>query len=76
MNLSTSGTVSLSVVFRVLNWAMSFAHAGSYSLALITSRTYAFSNFSVVLMIANKSAKLSYISRSLLSVHSFTSLSG
>lgn len=72
-NCSTSGTISFNAVFNVRNWAINLEHAGSYSFALTTSRTYAFSSFSVVLMIANKSAKLSYISLSRLSCHSRTS---
>lgn len=35
---------------------MSLEHSGSYSLAVIASLTYALSNFSVDLRIANKSA--------------------
>ncbi|URE44163.1 Membrane-associated apoptosis protein [Musa troglodytarum] len=45
----------------------------SYSAEETRSRTYAFSNLSVVLTMAKRSAKLSYISRSRLSRHSLTS---
>lgn len=49
-------TESRSVLHSVLNCAMSFAHSGSYSFAVIRSRVHARSSFSVVLSMANKSA--------------------
>ena len=49
---SHSLTVSRRVSHNVRNWPMSFSQAGSYSAALMASRTYARSSFSVVLTMA------------------------
>lgn len=54
--LGNGHTVSLSVSQSVLYWPMSFWQAGSYSLEVTASLTYARSSFSVVLKMAYRSA--------------------
>lgn len=55
-SFSECHTVSLSVSQSVLYWPISFWQAGSYSLAVTASLTYARSSFSVVLKMAYRSA--------------------
>jgi len=50
-------TVSRRVSHSVRNWPISFSQAGSYSAALMASRTYARSSFSVVLTMAYRSER-------------------